>query len=336
MSYQLDDYDPTLGNGNILTQINTENMRIKIVNDSPYDLIIRFPGSRNVDRMEPGEANVFALHPGDNVLTVVPFLELSQSSYPAHLVHFIIYNPEDKILGSYPIYFGRATNVGNSVTTSNTSGVKNDGQAPATSVFETTPNDEAVSDFNYFNDGSGSRHVLSAGASRVVDNVVRGNATTTKAVIQFGDSADKTITTFYGIHSGSIDATVNIPAAQVQPGSFATGNFTVTGTIFFGNAGAAANELIDLQQGYGIYSDNVGQTFTGAVSRLWFDSPLNGEMHFGGRASPNILAGIRFRTKTMILDNNVVNTTVITGYFQTTTPSTTGVPPGALWINTGL
>lgn len=75
-----------------------------------------------------------------------------------------------------------------------------------------------------------------------------------------------------------------------------------TGVFKFAHTLSSANQLADWQQGYGLYSDNVGGTFAGSTTRLWIDAPNNGEFQVGGRAGTNRLAGVRLRSNTLLLD----------------------------------
>ena len=80
---------------------------------------------------------------------------------------------------------------------------------------------------------------------------------------------------------------------------------SITGKTFFANGAlSSGNKAIDLQQTYAIWSDNTASTFTGGTTRLWVDAPNLGEMHFGGRSSANVLAGIRFRTANVTIDSS--------------------------------
>ena len=54
------------------------------------------------------------------------------------------------------------------------------------------------------------------------------------------------------------------------------------------------NKLIDLQQGYGIFSDNVGSGYGGST-RLWFDAPSSGTIILGPRTSSHKLHNLRVR-----------------------------------------
>lgn len=63
---------------------------------------------------------------------------------------------------------------------------------------------------------------------------------------------------------------------------------------------SANNKIFDLQQGYAIYSDNIG---TGtAKNRLWFDTPSGGEIVFGGRTSGVYLDDFTIKSKKLSID----------------------------------
>ncbi|GAB4294305.1 MAG: hypothetical protein Kow0068_19170 [Marinilabiliales bacterium] len=67
---------------------------------------------------------------------------------------------------------------------------------------------------------------------------------------------------------------------------------------------STANKLIDLQQGYAIYSDNVGSGI-GGNSRLWFDASNNGSMVFGPRAGDSLLNNIRIRARQTSFEGSI-------------------------------
>lgn len=139
--------------------------------------------------------------------------------------------------------------------------------------------------------------------------------------------------------SGGVQATnltvmgaLNVVGAATLP--------TVTGPITFNNPLSGGNKLLDLEQGYAMYSDNTAGTFVNSLTRLWFDAPLNGEMHFGGRAGVNVLAGIRFRTFNAFVDNGTIqNGLGLNGSGANTlriftgTSQPTSFTNGDIWIN---
>ena len=82
------------------------------------------------------------------------------------------------------------------------------------------------------------------------------------------------------------------------------GNVRFTDTLNFTRSLSASNKIIDLQQGYSIYSDNTG---TGnSNSRLWIDTPDEGEVVIGPRASTLRLDVLRLRSNLLWLDGGNV------------------------------
>lgn len=75
----------------------------------------------------------------------------------------------------------------------------------------------------------------------------------------------------------------------------------MTGTLAFNRSLSSVNKLIDLQQGYSIYSDNVGGSNN---TRLWIDTPNDGEVVIGPRAGSNFLNDIRLRSQIIKLETN--------------------------------
>lgn len=116
---------------------------------------------------------------------------------PVSLLNLIYYQPyetppEIPALGNSPV------GIGGNVVTSNVQSLTNDGNPAPTSIIEATPSGQGSSSWAVNNDGSGFLQVLSANVLRKVWNVTRGDTGATKAVIQFGDSGDLTITTYSG------------------------------------------------------------------------------------------------------------------------------------------
>lgn len=141
------------------------------------------------------------------------------SGAPSSLVSLELYGPQEQVPENYPVALTRLVSVGNQVSTSSGASMKNDGNAPGTSIVEATPSDQASSAIQEYNDGSGYRKVLSAGSQRTLLNVVRGNATTGKAVIDLGDAGDLTITTYHG----QFDAACSFPVTQIGAGTLPAG-----------------------------------------------------------------------------------------------------------------
>lgn len=165
------------------------------------------------------------------------------------------------------------------------------------------------------------------------------------------DLADNTSTTLSDTTAdAALVTSVNPDASSTLGGSLKVYDaggvlrYTLTseGQVIFSKAAGVSNQLMDWQQGYGLWSDNVGDgDFTGATTRLYFDTPNNGTIIFGGRASANILAGFRVRAKTIWLDDGgVQRSALVTGesagqgarrvYIGTATP--TGQQEGDIWV----
>lgn len=140
---------------------------------------------------------------------------LTIGSPPVSVVNIEVFDPDEPLPSTQPISLSsRATNIGNQGGTATGNNLINDGNAPATEIIEATPNDQGVSADKWNNDASGQKQILSAGVQRNVVHVVRGNATTGKAAVDFGDAGDLSITTFHG----TLDPNMIVPAANVGTG----------------------------------------------------------------------------------------------------------------------
>ena len=64
------------------------------------------------------------------------------------------------------------------------------------------------------------------------------------------------------------------------------------------------NKLLDLQQGYAIFSDNASSGYGGST-RLWIDGPNNGSIVLGPRAGASILNNIRIRASKSCFEGNI-------------------------------
>lgn len=110
--------------------------------------------------------------------------------------------------------------------------------------------------------------------------------------------------------------TLNTTLFSGMAGSMAIPN---AGLITFTTPLSAANQILNLQQGYGIYSDNVANTFGGATNRLWINAAgATGtqEIHIGPRAGNVALAGFRVLANNITFQNNgsgVVGTFSVSG-----------------------
>src|SRR5690606_13074743 len=69
---------------------------------------------------------------------------------------------------------------------------------------------------------------------------------------------------------------------------------TITTMVTFNLPLSAANQLMSLQQGYGLFSDNPGAGSHN--TRLWFAGPDGGEVLIGPRSGASFLHQIRLRS----------------------------------------
>lgn len=168
---------------------------LRLYNESGCGLRCTISGGRGL-RVPAGGWGDFILRGEQslnyNVEYVIP-------NAPISLLLAEIFEPGEPIpplpsLGNSPIGISGTIGGGGTGTTF----IKNDANAPATSIIESTPSDQSTSAFALDNDGSGFWKVLSASVLRTILNVVRGNATTGKAVVTLGDSGDPSILTVYG------------------------------------------------------------------------------------------------------------------------------------------
>lgn len=120
-------------------------------------------------------------------------------------------------------------------------------------------------------------------------------------------------------------------ATSLLPGMVGTVAIPNAGLITFDLPLSAANQIADLQQSFGVFSDNAGGVFPGGTSRLWFSAANTSgtqEMHFGPRGgSGNALAGVRFITNNVTIDNNSSGSP---GVFKVQGGVTTSLDAGAI------
>ena len=179
---------------------------VVIYNESPLSVELDFPGVGNITLEPTFFETVFVTadaYEWDGTVNIMPTADLTITQPPSSFLRFVLFRRGEPIPLPHRGSLVRSTNIGNQVSVTTTTSLINDGQAPATQIIESTPNDQAVSAFNLDNDGSGLWQVLSAGVQRVVAQVTRGNATTGKAVIVLGDTGDASITTLNGTASNA-------------------------------------------------------------------------------------------------------------------------------------
>lgn len=105
----------------------------------------------------------------------------------------------------------------------------------------------------------------------------------------FGDNAG-ILTSLLQLISG---ASPRVKLAAIGIFVEVLGNLEIDQVLTWGSTPSASNQLMNLLQGYGLYSDNVG---TLGTTRIWLDGPDRGEFHVGPRGSGNWLDEVSFRT----------------------------------------
>lgn len=130
-----------------------------------------------------------------------------------------------------------------------------------------------------------------------------------------------TTRTLTAANIGALSSTAGLNDVMLNSG-------TTTVTLTFNRTNSASNQLMNLQNSYGLYSDNTG---TGSAnSRLWFDGPDRGDFIIGPRMGPSYFNSIRLKGNATV-DSflNVGGTTKATSMLQTTSfapaITTTGV-----------
>lgn len=210
---------------------------LQVFNESGCGLQVMFPGTGHGAYVPAGRWGDLPIPPGVDTADYTVLYIVSGGQVNSLLCTY--YAPGEPVpsagaLGNSP------TGISGAVTTSGSSGtafIKNDGNAPATSIIESTPSDQSSSATSINNDGSGFWRVLSANVLRTVVNVVRGNNTSGKATVTIGDSGDTSVTTFYGtVGAGSV-----VPASVVGSG-YPAGDISgsVASAVALVNGGPAA------------------------------------------------------------------------------------------------
>lgn len=194
---------------------------IRLYNESGCGLLLTF-GDGSSDRIPSGGWHIYAIPAGSvslgwEVEYIIPGAAVATLLAVVYSAGERI--PPGPVLGNSPVGISGSVTTGGS---GGTSFIKNDANAPATSIIESTPSDQGSSSESWNNDASGTEQILSANVLRIVRKNTRGNATTGKAAVQFGDSGDPTITTFYG----QVGAGSGVPTS------------TITGTLPQGQVGA--------------------------------------------------------------------------------------------------
>jgi len=215
----------------------------------------------------------------------------SSGSVPSTVILLTIYLSGDFDIpeGNWPIPLNRLTNIGNGVLPLAATSIVNDGNSLATSIIEATPTGQATSSWAMNNDASGFIKVLSANVMRTILNVVRGDTGATKAIVTFGDSGDRSIFTY----QGTLGIISSDAGKIVSNGS---------GKVTWANTLSSGNQLMDLQQGYGVFSDNA--TAGLGTTRLWINGPDRGEIHLAPRVGADYFDQLHVKATRVTFDCN--------------------------------
>ena len=211
-------FDPT-STAPVDTQLgNSTSGCILIHNLSPYELYVTTP-----DKLMTSFVAAWSWRRYD-VRDPMPKISWSVAATPAQSnppLSVVFMETFELRSEAPPQYFGqyqRQTSIGNNVSTTASTAIKQDGNGPATSLIESTPSDQTASSFNLDNDGSGVWQVLSANVLRKIVNAVRGNSGVGKAIVDLGDAGDLTITTYHGV----FDVGVTFPPGQIGAGAISS------------------------------------------------------------------------------------------------------------------
>jgi len=154
-------------------------------------------------------------------------------------------------------------------------------------------------------DGKDSSHFTNA-SNLISGTVPTGRLTGTYNISISGNAATATNAN-YASSAGNADTVDGKHASDFALSGHTHGQYvqktgdTMTGTLAFNKTLSSANKLLDLQQGYAVYSDNTGGS---NGTRLWIDAPNGGEVVIGPRAGANFLNDIRLRSQVISLETN--------------------------------
>ena len=192
--------DPSQGPGTFNTGVAARGGVIILHNLSPYELLITFNNdpTRSMPIFAWQQRKIdFCGKQTDTISYSTLFEQGGTSNTPSSVIFGEAYAPGEPVPDSLPNY-DRLSNVGNTVSTTGSSqSLNNTGNPPGTLVYSTEPNDQTVAAEQEYNDGSGTRQILSAGSQRSIWNFTRGSSTA-KASVVFGDTGDRSIFTFNG------------------------------------------------------------------------------------------------------------------------------------------
>lgn len=218
--------DPSnVANKSFETGVAARGGKVILHNLSAYDLKLTFGGNPSRTALLMGWQQRlfdFCKVQTDSIEWEIINSSPNQIDSPSTILIGEAYAPGEVVPISYPNY-DRLSNVGNqSLPTSSTQAIKNDGSAPNSQIIESTPNDQNASSVDITNDGSALWQVLSAGILKQFLQIIRGS-NTQDAVMVLGDPNYPTLLVVHGV----CDSASNSGHANTADSAYTTNTLTV-------------------------------------------------------------------------------------------------------------
>lgn len=288
-----------------------------ITNETGCLLSITLSGGRNFNLPAGAWTKPFAVNPQDTKLNALVLSVLPNS--PVNTFSLTIYNPTEEVIE--PVALGNSP-IGISGQVSTTAGktLQDDTDLPNTIFIEATPTDQSVSSITLRNDASGFLQVLSANVIRKILNVVRGTSGSTKAVIDIGDTTDKSITTYHGLLEN-----INSDGGKIS--SDGTGVFRVNNIFVITPGNQDALQIIQRNGSASGFLEGYGDGGTNPTGWYIYDQINANYILFGAIGSA--ISAIGGRVPTMRSAGGGQGGIAI---FEGTTDPTTNAGNGDLWV----
>lgn len=288
-----------------------------ITNETGCLLSITLSGGRNFNLPAGAWTKPFSVTPQDTKLNALVLSVLPNS--PVNTFSLTIYNPTEEVIE--PVALGNSP-IGISGQVSTTAGktLQDDTDLPNTIFIEATPTDQSVSSITLRNDASGFLQVLSANVIRKILNVVRGTSGSTKAVIDIGDTTDKSITTYHGLLEN-----INSDGGKIS--SDGTGVFRVNNIFVITPGNQDALQIIQRNGSASGFLEGYGDGGTNPTGWYIYDQINANYILFGAIGSA--ISAIGGRVPTMRSAGGGQGGIAI---FEGTTDPTTNAGNGDLWV----
>src|SRR5690348_7810193 len=146
-----------------------------LTNESQIALQLFFPQSGRKYILAPFTIRMIRVRGRLSNVEWTVVYQLVGANSPVSLVTGEIMDPAEYDGDEFIKPLPRLMNVGNQVSTTSGTALKQDGSGPATSLIESTPSDQTVSSLALNNDASGDIKILSANVMRAIYHAVRGD-----------------------------------------------------------------------------------------------------------------------------------------------------------------